>query len=136
MLTRLAPQPQRCAFRTRLFEPAGNRSAPQNSNGGFLNPACLNNACSYPVCTDAGALTDRELLPLDKAQDHIIFMDRHALHPDMTQNCRCGIPTVYELERPADSHWGRYIHGAAGGNVAIMDGSVSIKSPPADSMSC
>jgi prepilin-type N-terminal cleavage/methylation domain-containing protein len=114
-----------------LVDPADRRvglnpavSWDNHPHGGFLNPACQNNACSYPVCTDAGALTDRELMPLDKAQDHIIFLDRHALHPEMVQECRCGIPTVYELERPADSHWGRYIHGAADGNVAIMDGSV------------
>jgi prepilin-type N-terminal cleavage/methylation domain-containing protein len=114
-----------------LADPADRRfglypavSWDNHPNGGFLNAVCLNNACSYAVCTDAGALTDRELLPLDKAQDHIVFMDRHALHPDMVQECRCGISTVYELERPADSHWGRYIHGTGGGNVAIMDGSV------------
>ena len=97
-----------------------------NPNGGLANPNFQNNACSYGLGLDAGVISGGVALPIDRVQDHILMMDYHARNEGRGGNCSSGINgTVSTFNRGPNIAWTNAVHGASGGNVALMDGSVS-----------
>ena len=69
----------------------------------------------------------RAIDPLDRVQDHMLLMDYHAVNDGRGQRCSSGIEgVVTTFERPLTARigWTNGVHGASGGNAAILDGSV------------
>ena len=96
-----------------------------NPNGGFANSNYKNNAVSYGLGIDAGVVAGGDLLPLDKAQDHMLIMDRHIKTDDKNAACSSMLGVATVLNRPfTQSVWTNDVHGSSGGNVALLDGSV------------
>ena len=97
-----------------------------NPNGGLANPNYQNNACSYGLGLDAGVVSGGAALPIDRVQDHILLMDYHAKNEGRGGNCSSGIQnTVSTFNRGPGIFWTNAVHGSSGGNVALLDGSVS-----------
>lgn len=95
--------------------------------------AYRNNATSYAVNMDAGAYGSdgTQLLPLDKAQQHILFLDR-TVSFIVQGGCSSGVNNTVAAngahDRPLDASWSRYgwtnaVHGLNAGNLSTMDGS-------------
>ena len=122
-----------------LADPGDKRKSPSllqaatwdaNPQGGFANSKYQNNACSYGLGIDAGVVGGQNglALPLDRVQDHILLMDYHALNDGKGGGCSSGIQNVVTtFARPITTRigWTNAVHGSAGGNVALLDGSVS-----------
>ncbi len=105
-------------------------------NGGFLNNAFKNTACSYGVQVDAGQV----YLPvagsgaygttwsshLDSAQDHMVVVDRNIKFDGANSGCSSQIGLVQIVNGGPGSNpavqWTNAIHGSHG-NLAQVDGS-------------
>src|SRR5689334_16468694 len=68
-----------------------------NPSGGFLNPAYLDNACSYAIGLDAGVRSGGGSIPFELAQEHIAFSDRHMEPETLASGCSLGINPVAAL---------------------------------------
>lgn len=89
-----------------------------------------NNATSYGVNVDAGAVSGGGIAPLDKAQEHVIFND-HNINYTPVGGCSSGVtatvgingthnvPTSYNAYS-----WTNAVHGRNAGNIGLLDGSV------------
>ena len=122
-----------------LADPGDKRKTPMlvqasawdtNPQGGFSNSKYQNNACSYGLGIDAGVAGGQNgfALPLDRVQDHMLLMDYHAVNDGKGSRCSSGIENVVTtFDRPITTRigWTNAVHGAAGGNVALLDGSVN-----------
>jgi prepilin-type N-terminal cleavage/methylation domain-containing protein/prepilin-type processing-associated H-X9-DG protein len=100
-----------------------------SANGGFLNANYQNNACSYGLGLDAGASANGGMLPLDKAQEHMLLVDRNMDYGNVYGGCSSGVQNVPQVNTipKATSGWlikPNYGHGKDG-NVALLDGSVT-----------
>ncbi len=99
-----------------------------NSVGGLLNGANLNNSISYASGTDTGSAYvggQGVLLPVDATQDHITMIDRHAQHDEGATGCSSGIANIFNIPgKPATTGWDNKVHGSAGGNVGVMNGAI------------
>jgi prepilin-type N-terminal cleavage/methylation domain-containing protein len=87
------------------------------------------NATSYAINMDAGAAGGGVIIPLDKAQEHILFMDRH-LNFEPQGNCSANINNTVAINGTEDVptsfnryNWTNAVHGVNAGNLATMDGS-------------
>jgi prepilin-type N-terminal cleavage/methylation domain-containing protein len=99
-------------------------------NGGLHAPNYRNKAISYALGIDAGVVSGGTVfLPLDQQQNHMLIMDRHAAASANAVNCSSQITPASSFDRGAGStfptvSWTNDIHGASGGNVALVDTSV------------
>lgn len=97
-----------------------------NPAGGLQNNKFKNNAVSYALGIDAGVGDNGVLIPLDRAQNHMLVMDRHIKWKGIG-GCSSGINTAAQLEK-TPTYFGHLVfkgdvHGQDGGNVALVDGS-------------
>jgi prepilin-type N-terminal cleavage/methylation domain-containing protein len=99
-------------------------------NGGLHAPNYRNRAISYALGIDAGVVSGGAIfLPLDQQQNHMLIMDRHASAAANAVGCSSGITPASAFDRGAGSTfptvgWTNDVHGASGGNVALVDTSV------------
>jgi prepilin-type N-terminal cleavage/methylation domain-containing protein len=87
------------------------------------------NATSYAINMDAGAGGAGVIIPLEKAQQHILFQDRN-INFVTTGNCSAqvdntvgvtgtrDVPSTYSAFR-----WTNAVHGVDAGNLTVLDGS-------------
>jgi prepilin-type N-terminal cleavage/methylation domain-containing protein len=118
-----------------LLDPGDRRPGTQlavswdaNPIGGFMNANMRNNAVSYGVGTDCGAIDATHNWPIDQVQQHLMISDRHIKfdgYPNiMPQGCSAGV-SVYQVTRASPANtWAKGVHGTSGGNIGLLDGSV------------
>ena len=119
-----------------LIDPADKRdgirratSWDNNPNGGIQAGTYGNNAVSYVLGVDAGVASGGRLLPFDQVQNHLLSMCRNA-KADQKSGCSAGFVSVGQFNKQAGGTfsatvgWTNDVHGSAGGNVGVMDGSV------------
>jgi prepilin-type N-terminal cleavage/methylation domain-containing protein len=99
-----------------------------NPYGGLSHPNYRNNACSYGLGMDCGAVAGGALLPWDAAQNHMLLMDRNVTNDGKAGSCSSTIPNITVMHRITGdvfmNSWTNAVHGANSGNVALLDGSV------------
>ena len=117
-----------------LADPSDKRAVVADSfsrigSGGFAHATYQNNACSYPIGTDAGRVNGE--VSYDNAQAHILLTDSH-IQMDYVGGvaCTANVSPVYQItidraNRTANSSFTNAVHGANSGNVALLDGSVA-----------
>jgi prepilin-type N-terminal cleavage/methylation domain-containing protein len=87
------------------------------------------NATSYAINVDAGAGAGGVIIPLERAQQHIIFLDRNInflpqgncsanINNTVAINGTRDVPSTYSAYR-----WTNAVHGVDAGNVTVLDGS-------------
>ncbi|HXG47619.1 MAG TPA: type II secretion system protein [Methylomirabilota bacterium] len=103
---------------------AGNWGA--QLDGGFMHAQNRALGMSYAIGVDAGYVNGG--ISWEKAQNHILFMDRNVRGSSAGAGCSSGINGVILMNvRPtmdANIGWTNALHGAQGGNIALADGSV------------
>ena len=95
--------------------------------GGFMNAAYRDEGVSYSINLDAGYIGSLGTFNWEKAQQHILFMDRNVRASGRGASCSSGIGNNIALNvRPMDPNinWTNACHGTVGGNIALGDGSV------------
>jgi prepilin-type N-terminal cleavage/methylation domain-containing protein len=96
-----------------------------NPENGYMNSSFLNNCLSYALGADAGVANGGALLPFDQVQNHALSMCRNFSGNGGRGNCSAGFVGVAVMNKPlAGVSWTNDVHGTAGGNVGLMDGSV------------
>ncbi len=100
----------------------------KNPAGGLSHATFQNNACSYGLGTDCGAVAGGALLPWDQAQNHMLLMDRNVTNDGKNTPCSSTINLNTQFNRVTgdvfNQSWTNAVHGASSGNVALLDGSV------------
>ncbi len=98
--------------------------------GQYVSTGFRGDSTSYAINGDAGAYSGGGILPLDQAQEHILFID-HNISYSGTGGCSAGFQnakTVSGTENVPSSYsvysWTNSVHGRDAGQVATMDGSV------------
>ena len=116
---------------------AADKSTARNfaTTFGGPNPDSLmtkkDNAVSFIIGADAGAGNNGTIIPLEKAQNHVIFGDRN-LKYDTFGSCSMGVNNINQcngLGHPGGPTstvvtWTNAIHGKMG-DLALLDGSVA-----------
>lgn len=89
------------------------------------------NSTSFGLNMDGGSGPNGEILPLDKAQDHILFLDHNLNFAAGAVGCSSRVNNTVAVVgtsgNPASFSqfsWTNSVHGANAGNLASMDGSV------------
>ena len=100
------------------------------TSGGFRA-----NATSFAINLDSGAASGGALLPLDKAQQNILFMDRHLNFAAAASGCSARVNDIHSVNgdenKPstfAAYRWTNAVHGVSAGEVGTLDGSVHMTS--------
>lgn len=98
--------------------------------GDLTSSGFRNNSTSYAVNMDAGSVTGGGILPLDRAQQHILWMDKN-LNFQPQGGCSSGVNNTVKFDGTqgvpssySAYSWTNGIHGVNKGNLASMDGSV------------
>jgi prepilin-type N-terminal cleavage/methylation domain-containing protein len=80
---------------------------------------------SYMVNLDAAAGELGRLLPMDNLPNTVLYTDRHITEAGIG-GCSSGINAAAQMQRPNYTHlkYTGEVHGQAGGNVSVIDGSV------------
>lgn len=99
----------------------------------YLTTQFRGNATSFAVNIDAGASTKNggETLPMDRAQQHILFMDRN-INMVKAGGCSGGVNDAWAVQGTHDRpdqgwtafRWTNAVHGVNAGNLGTADGSV------------
>jgi len=107
-------------------------------NGGFANANFRNESCSFSMSMETGIFDygSTKTTSLEKAQEHIVIVDRNMEVTDGLNDSGCSSqvsPTAKLITKPtAKSSWlirPSYGHGRDG-NVATFDGSVTAANKP------
>ena len=119
-----------------LIDPADKRdgikratSWDNNPAGGIRAGTYGNNSISYALGVDAGVASGGKLIPFDQIQNHLLSMCRNA-RADQKSGCSAGFVSVAQFNKGAGGTfsatvgWTNDVHGSAGGNVGVFDGSV------------
>jgi hypothetical protein len=97
---------------------------------GLFNTQLRNNALSYGLGVDAGwassAAGGATQMPLDQYQHHMLAMDRHVSN-NGKGSCSSGLSpiTAFNKSPIVTVGWTNDVHGPSGGNICLVDGSVS-----------
>ncbi|HWN96585.1 MAG TPA: prepilin-type N-terminal cleavage/methylation domain-containing protein [Methylomirabilota bacterium] len=102
-----------------------------NTWGEYLNTGFRANATSMAVNVDAGAEgAGGAAMPLDRAQQHILFLDKNINFDPSGANCSAGVTGKFDISgtvgNPATYsryRWTNSVHGTSKGNLATADGS-------------
>jgi prepilin-type N-terminal cleavage/methylation domain-containing protein len=99
-----------------------------DAQGGFLNPGFENNAISYGFGADAGVTSGGGSLPPDQCQNQAIVLDGN-IRGDSMNSCSAGFMQVLTFTKsggrlPITDGFTNSMHGADGGVIGLMDGSV------------
>lgn len=87
------------------------------------------NATSYAINMDAGAAGGGVIIPLDRAQEHIMFLDRN-INFTASGGCSAQVNNTVAISGQQDVpssfnaySWTNAVHGVNAGNLATLDGS-------------
>jgi prepilin-type N-terminal cleavage/methylation domain-containing protein len=90
------------------------------------------NCVSYAINLDGGRTSGGGIAPLDKAQQDILFMDRHLNFTPNPGSCSSGVQNIHGVNGtegvPSSFNqyrWTNAVHGISAGQVATLDGSVA-----------
>lgn len=114
-----------------LADPGDKRPALKAASSWDDNPAgglrsLGDNAVSYMYNLDAATGDAGRLLPMDNLPNTVLYTDRHITEAGIG-GCSAGIIRSAQMQRSSYYAHLRYtgeVHGQAGGNVSVIDGSV------------
>jgi prepilin-type N-terminal cleavage/methylation domain-containing protein len=97
----------------------------------YLSVNFRNNATSFAINLDAGSGPGGAILPLDRVQDHIMFLDHNLNFTAGAVGCSANVNNTVGTSGTSGNaatfgqfRWTNSVHGANSGNIASMDGSV------------
>jgi prepilin-type N-terminal cleavage/methylation domain-containing protein len=97
----------------------------------YTSSAGRANCTSYAINLDSGRKSGGGIAPLDKAQQDILFMDRHLNFTAGAGTCSSGVNNIHAVNGtegvPTSFNaysWTNAVHGIGAGEVSTLDGSV------------
>ena len=97
----------------------------------YTSSAGRANSTSFSINLDAGALSGGAIAPLDRAQQNILFMDRHLNYSATAGGCSAMVNDTHSVNGQENIpstfnayKWTNAVHGISAGQVGTLDGSV------------
>ena len=116
-----------------LICPSDKGAIPASDWPEFSTAAFRNKSVSYAINLDSGATSGGGIMPLDKSQQDILFLDRSLSFSQAAGGCSSGVNNIHAVngtENVPSSftayRWTNAVHGISAGQVATLDGSVNM----------